>query len=108
MSSRGFIELLAISQRGNAANLLNRAITDLQWSGVACRIGKYYVVVPMGEVSEVVNVPALTPVPKVKSWFPGVGKPLASIHRRADATRTRHLEPSLLEQKNQRVIAHHD
>ena len=73
MSSRGFIELLAISQRGNATNLLNRSITDLQWSGVTCRIGKHHVVVPMGEVSEVVNVPPLTPVPRVKEWFQGVG-----------------------------------
>ena len=73
MSSRGFIELLAISQRGNAANLLNRSMTDQQWSGVACRIGKHHVVVPMGEVSEVVNLPALTPIPKVKGWFKGVG-----------------------------------
>lgn len=94
MSSRGFIELLAISQRGNAANLLNRAITDLQWSGVACRIGNYHVVVPMGEVSEVVNVPALTPVPKVKGWFLGVGNlrgRLISVCRLTDYLE---LEPS--------------
>ena len=108
MSSRGFIELLAISQRGNTANLLSRTATDRQWSGVACRIGKHHVVVPMGEVSEVVNLPALTPVPRSKDWFQGVGNlrgRLISVCRLSDYL---HIEPLPLSKPKLIVVDHAD
>jgi twitching motility protein PilI len=71
MAAKGFIELLKLSQRGKAQNLLLNSSTE-QWSGVAFRLGHEYFVAPLGEVSEVIFLPEIIDIPQTHDWFLGL------------------------------------
>ena len=65
------VELEALSKR-NAADLPANQELQSTWSGIGFRMGAFYFVAPMSEVSEVIEVPAFTVVPGVKSWVKGI------------------------------------
>lgn len=43
------------------------------WDGMLCRLGAERVVVPLADVTEVIDIPRLTEVPGTASWFLGLG-----------------------------------
>lgn len=71
MSTKGFIELLRLSKRGNKSQLHQKNEAH-RWSGVAFEIMGQYFIAPLGEVSEVIYPPQYTAVPKVSNWSNGI------------------------------------
>ena len=71
MSTKGFIELLRLSKRGNKSQL-HRQDEENRWSGVAFEIMGQYFIAPLGEVSEVIYLPKYTVMPKVQNWLNGI------------------------------------
>ncbi|MGE8065357.1 chemotaxis protein CheW [Pseudomonas sp. NPDC089569] len=73
-SLTAFELLLQIDQRCRllAADLPSQPTGQDSWSGIGFRLGEYWYVAPMSEVSEVLHEPRLTQVPGVKSWVRGV------------------------------------
>ncbi|MEB0044053.1 MULTISPECIES: chemotaxis protein CheW [unclassified Pseudomonas] len=73
-SLTAFELLLQIDQRCRllAADLPSQSIRQDRWSGIGFRLGEHWYVAPMGEVSEVLHEPRLTPLPGVKPWVKGV------------------------------------
>ena len=73
-SLTAFELLLQIDQRCRllAADLPSQPTRQNSWSGIGFRLGEYWYVAPMGEVSEVLHEPRFTQVPGVKPWVKGV------------------------------------
>jgi twitching motility protein PilI len=49
------------------------------WSGVGFRFGDHYLVVPMGEIAEILEYPELTRVPHAKPWVLGIANIRGSL-----------------------------
>lgn len=72
MAARGFIELLRLAERGRQRLRGGQDGLDGRWSGVAFILNQTYFVAPLGEVSEVLNVPDITSVPGTQKWLRGL------------------------------------
>lgn len=72
MASRGFIELLRLSDRGLKRQKGDHVSNLTKWLGVAFILGEYQLVAPLGDVAEVLVMPDITPVPLSKSWMSGI------------------------------------
>ena len=46
--------------------------TDEAWDGVVFRVGGYRLTCPIGHIEEILEVPAITPVPRSKPWLLGL------------------------------------
>jgi twitching motility protein PilI len=66
--------LLDIEQRcqANAAGLPTLDKAEDEWVGVGFRIGDDKLIAPMNEIEEILDLPAFTNIPGVKSWMVGV------------------------------------
>ena len=73
-SLTAFELLLQIDQRCRllAADLPSQPTRQDSWSGIGFRLGEYWYVAPMCEVSEVLHEPRFTQLPGVKPWVKGV------------------------------------
>lgn len=58
--------------RSTAVGLPEQGEIIETWSGIGFRIGEFFFVAPMSEVTEILRVPAFTRLPNVKSWVLGV------------------------------------
>jgi twitching motility protein PilI len=69
-----FRALLSLANRSRdaALGLPAREQTRQEWSGIGFRLLDQHFVVPMGQTSELLEVPNLTRLPNVKSWIRGV------------------------------------
>ncbi|MEY2863637.1 MAG: hypothetical protein RLY58_1344 [Pseudomonadota bacterium] len=72
MAARGFIELLRLAERGRQRLRGGQDGGDGRWSGVAFLLNDHYFVAPLGEISEVLNVPDTTSVPSTQAWLRGL------------------------------------
>lgn len=72
MASFGFIELLRLADLAKARATGRHDSDYTQWIGIAFEVGGQEFVAPMGEVSEILAVPELTPIPLTKPWLLGV------------------------------------
>lgn len=72
MASSGFIELLRLADLAKARATGRHDSDFTQWFGVAFEIAGERFVAPMGEVSEILAMPELTPIPLTKAWLLGV------------------------------------
>ncbi|BFM05257.1 chemotaxis protein CheW [Halioxenophilus aromaticivorans] len=63
---------LANRSRDSALGLPAREKTRQEWSGIGFRLLNQNFVVPMGQTSELLEVPNYTRLPNVKSWVRGV------------------------------------
>lgn len=72
MASRGFIELLRLSDLANARETGRKDFQSTQWTGIVFEIAGQKFVAPMGEVSEVLSMPEYTTVPLVQPWLIGL------------------------------------
>ncbi|CBL47266.1 Twitching motility protein, CheW analog, possibly involved in chemotaxis [gamma proteobacterium HdN1] len=73
-TSAAYRALVEIAQRSraNARGLPEQEEATVQWSGVGFTLDSRKYVVPMGEVSEILEMPRFTQVPGVKGWVKGV------------------------------------
>jgi twitching motility protein PilI len=58
--------------RSNARGLPKQEEVLDEWSGIGFRIGNQHLVVPLGEVLEILTYPRLSKVPGAKSWVLGI------------------------------------
>jgi twitching motility protein PilI len=71
----------------NAAPLPAKRATRPEWQGLAFQIGGARLVSPLGEVDEILTVPRVTRLPRVKEWILGVANvrgrlvPIIDLHR---------------------------
>lgn len=72
MASSGFIELLRLADLAKARATGRHDSDYTQWNGIAFEVGGQEFVAPMGEISEILAVPELTPIPLTKPWLLGV------------------------------------
>lgn len=72
MSSHGFIELLRLADRGIKRQKGSHFNQKTQWLGVAFSLGGVNLVAPLGDIAEVLALPAYIPVPLSKSWLLGI------------------------------------
>ncbi|XID75663.1 chemotaxis protein CheW [Alkanindiges sp. WGS2144] len=72
MAARGFIELLRLADYGRQRQQGGQENENVRWSGIAFSFAGYQFVAPLGEVAEVVPVPASTTVPSAKPWMRGL------------------------------------
>lgn len=72
MASSGFIELLRLADLAKARATGRHDSDYTQWIGIAFEVDGQEFVAPMGEVSEVLAMPDLTPIPLTKPWLLGV------------------------------------
>lgn len=69
-----FLALLNLANRSrvSARGLPAREQTRQEWSGIGFRLLDHHFVVPMGQTSELLDVPNYTRLPNVKNWVRGV------------------------------------
>lgn len=73
--------------RSQAAELPEPVEHDASWSGIGFRLGEQRLVAAMAEVTEILKVPPVTPLPHVKPWVRGVANvrgrliPLVDLNR---------------------------
>lgn len=72
MASLGFIELLRLADLAKSRATGRHDADYTQWIGIAFEVGGQEFVAPMGEVSEILALPELTPIPRTKPWLLGV------------------------------------
>jgi twitching motility protein PilI len=58
--------------RVKAAGLPQQQEAEEQWSGIGFRIGNLQLLAPLGQVSEIMTIPAMSRVPGTKSWVLGI------------------------------------
>lgn len=56
----------------NASNHPVKSQTRAEWSGLGFELGNHKIVTPLDEVSEYLNIPNYTRIPKVKNWLTGI------------------------------------
>ncbi|HET6546427.1 MAG TPA: chemotaxis protein CheW [Rhodanobacteraceae bacterium] len=69
-------ETLADYERRSLAHVAGapeQADTGVAWRGIGYRVGAHYLLSSIAEVSEILSLPPLTPVPGTRSWLLGVG-----------------------------------
>jgi len=65
-----------------------------EWQGLGFQVGGVRLVAALGEVSEVLTVPRVTPLPRVKDWILGIANvrgrlvPIVDLHRFFGVTTT--------------------
>jgi len=69
-----FNALLDLAQRSkrSAKGLPSQIETVQQWSGIGFNVLDHYFVAPMGEISELLELPSYTKLPGVQPWVLGV------------------------------------
>lgn len=67
-----FLVDLARRSRAHAAGLPAQLNLKRQWSGVGFRLAGHHFISPMGQVSEMLEVPSVTRLPGVQGWVRGV------------------------------------
>ena len=72
MASLGFIELLRLADLAKSRATGRHDADYTQWIGIAFEVGGQEFVAPMGDVSEILALPELTPIPRTKPWLLGV------------------------------------
>lgn len=72
MASRGFIELLRLADLAKARQTGRNSPDHEHWQGVAFEVAGERFIAPIGEISEVLAMPDLTPMPLTKAWLLGV------------------------------------
>lgn len=78
----------------NAAPLPSKRDTRPQWQGLGFQLGGVRLVAPLGEVAEILKVPRVTALPRVKAWVLGVANvrgrliPVIDLHRFLNLTAT--------------------
>lgn len=72
MASKGFIEILRLADLAKARQSGRYDTQKRQWVGVVFEVSGQRLIAPMGEVSEVLNMPDLTTVPLTQPWLLGV------------------------------------
>lgn len=68
MQVKGFLELLRLTKLGDK----QQTDDENRWSGIAFQMQQQNYVVPLGEVSEIIYCPVLTPVPNSERWLKGL------------------------------------
>ncbi|MDO4250747.1 MAG: chemotaxis protein CheW [Moraxella sp.] len=72
MASRGFIELVRLTDLAKARQTGRNAPERENWLGIMFELAGQRLVAPLGEVSEVLAYPELTTMPLTKPWMLGV------------------------------------
>lgn len=57
------------------------------WTGVAFRVGEVHLVVPLDSITEVLQYPAITPVPMTRSWLKGMANARGNLLTIVDLSR---------------------
>lgn len=92
MASSGFIELLRLADLAKARATGRHDSDYTQWNGIAFEVGGQEFVAPMGEVSEILAVPELTPIPLTKPWLLGVANVRGRLLPLADLAKFLNIE----------------
>ncbi|MGP1571536.1 MAG: chemotaxis protein CheW [Moraxella sp.] len=72
MASVGFIELLRLADLAKARTTGRHDNDTHQWTGIAFEVAGQKLVAPMGEISEILALPDVVPIPLTKPWLMGV------------------------------------
>lgn len=72
MASSGFIELLRLADLAKARATGRHDLDQHQWTGIAFEVAGQQLVAPMGEISEILALPEVVPIPLTKPWLLGV------------------------------------
>ena len=67
-----YLETLAQYALRYCAEIPDKDAGDTQWSGMGFTLGGYPFVVALNDISKVLPVPAVTPLPGVKPWAKGI------------------------------------
>jgi len=82
MQTQDPLILLQQMQQASLANspgLPEEAEAIRYWSGVGFRIGEIHLVSQLDQVTEVIQIPMMTPVPKTKKWVRGLSNIRGSL-----------------------------
>ncbi len=85
-SAMQVLEDLRAQTLTNAAPLPLKENVHDEWQGLGFQLGGVRVASPMGEISEILKVPKLAPLPVVKSWVLGIANvrgrliPIIDLH----------------------------
>ncbi len=78
----------------NAAPLPHKRDTRPEWQGIGFQLGGVRLVSPLGEVNEILKLPRVTALPRVRDWIAGVANvrgrliPVVDMHRYFGVTAT--------------------
>jgi twitching motility protein PilI len=90
----GILSEIRTATFANAAPLPRRERAHPEWQGLGYQIGGLRLVSPMGEISEILNVPKISTLPGVKSWLLGIANvrgrliPVIDLHDYLDMAST--------------------
>ena len=109
MASRGFIELLRLSDLAQSRISGRHKNNQSQWLGVAFEVAGQRLVAPMGDISEILVVPDMTPIPLTHSWMRGVANVRGRLLPITDLAiflnlATHKIEPHKAESANSKVM----
>ncbi len=82
MNTRNPFELLLDLESRTLKGSAGLPVLDLvaeEWVGIGFRVGTSKLIAAMSDVKEILDVPAFTPVPGVKSWIVGVANVRGSL-----------------------------
>lgn len=68
------------ASRRSAPGLPEQARAAPQWTGLGFRLGDLQYVTPLSHVSEVLPLPAITPVPGTKRWVKGIANVRGNLY----------------------------
>lgn len=108
MALKGFIELLRLDSLAKARQAKTMDRSDPDWQGVAFDIAGERFVAPIGEIAEVITMPAaLTPVPLTKPWLIGIANVRGQLLPLADLAKFLNLNSRIPQQSRRKVLVIH-
>lgn len=103
MASKGFIELLRLADLAKTRSTGLQSGEGYDWRGVVFEVGDQRLVAPMGEVSEVLNMPEYTSMPMVEPWLLGLANIRGRLLPLTDLPQFLHL-PNRQQKKQRKVL----
>lgn len=103
MASKGFIELLRLADLAKTRSTGLQSGKGYDWRGVVFEVGDQRLVAPMGEVSEVLNMPEYTSMPMVEPWLLGLANIRGRLLPLTDLPQFLHL-PNRQQKKQRKVL----
>ena len=104
MASRGFIELLRLADMAKARQSNRHDGQEVGWRGVVFELGGRRLVVPLGEVSEVLSMPEYTLMPLVQPWLLGIANVRGRLLPLTDLAKFLQLSSQIQQLSQRKVI----
>jgi twitching motility protein PilI len=110
-SCRTPLERLAHLERlclAHARGLPQQEETEEEWIGIGFRLGDFFLVAPLGEVSEILTPPQLSKVPRTKNWVCGIANVRGNLMPIMDLQAFLYERPASFNRRSRVLVVNHN